>query len=66
MLYALGEEALWENVSAQLKYMGLLVKVPKGWEVCGQVFEYLTQIMDKYNDDQEFVKLLRDAVAGGK
>jgi hypothetical protein len=65
MLYTLGEEALWENISAQLKYMGLLVKVPKGWEVCGQFFEYLTQIMDKYNDDQEFGKLLRQAVAGG-
>jgi len=64
LLYTLGEQALFENVSAQLKYMGLLVKVPKGWKVCGQVFQYMTDIADKYHEDEEFGKLLREAATG--
>ncbi len=39
-----------------------------GWQVIrfSALPEYLTQIMDKYNDDQEFAKLLRQALVGGK
>jgi hypothetical protein len=51
----------WPIVLAQLKHRGLLVKVEKGWKVCGQVFHYMKYMEGKYRKDEEFKKLLVEA-----
>ena len=60
-IYTLGEQTLFQNVAKQLKHKGLLVKVPKGWQVCGQTFDYITQIDDKYCEDEDFRHMLLKA-----
>jgi hypothetical protein len=61
-IYTLGEHTLFQNVMEQLKYQGLLLKIPKGWQVCGQTFQYITQIDDKYCQDEKFRYMLLEAV----
>jgi hypothetical protein len=60
-IYTLGEETLFTTVAEQLKYQGLLVKNPKGWEVCGHIFKYIDAIDEKYCKDEKFMHLLLNA-----
>jgi hypothetical protein len=60
-IYTLGEHTLFQNITEQLKYQGLLLKLPKGWQVCGETFQYITQIDDKYCKDENFRHMLLEA-----